>query len=432
MHPTKTSPTYNLGAVIRETGIKADALRAWERRYGLPQPARSAGGQRLYSQRDLEIIKWLIAKQEEGLRISQAAEMWRTQIEDGIDPLAEIKPTENTSALISVEGDNISEFKSQWIAACTSYNEIRAEQIVAEAFSQYSPETVCFEILFAGLSEIGEGWYQGEFTVQQEHFASALVTRRLNALISSAPLPIHSEKIVIASAPEEIHLLPSLLLTFLLRRRGWDVVFLGADVPLVNFRTTLETLQPKLVILISHQLYTAASLLDLIDALNGLQSPVAFGGLIFNQIPELRERIPGHYLGEELKNAVPNIERFLHNPSESKVFSMPDQSPTYQHIISKMPTIESRVSQAIDTHPAMQGINSQYFSRDILAALKLGDIFLSNSNLDWIAGLLANAKVPVEMLRSFLQIYQQTVKEVMGSQGKLVLDWLQSEIDRIS
>ena len=65
MHPTKTSPTYNLGAVIRETGIKADALRAWERRYGLPQPARSAGGQRLYSQRDLEIIKWLIAKQEE-------------------------------------------------------------------------------------------------------------------------------------------------------------------------------------------------------------------------------------------------------------------------------------------------------------------------------------------------------------------------------
>lgn len=111
---------------------------------------------------------------------------------------------------------------------------------------------------------------------------------------------------------------------------------------------------------------------------------------------------------------------------------MPDQSPTYQHIISKMPTIESRVSQAIDTHPAMQGINSQYFSRDILATLKLGDIFLSNSNLDWIAGLLANAKVPVEMLRSFLQIYQQTVKEVMGSQGKLVLDWLQSEIDRIS
>ena len=76
---TKKPPLYyNLGAITRETGLHPDTLRAWERRYDLPQPTRSDGGQRLYSQRDLEIIRWLIAKQETGLRISQAADLWHT------------------------------------------------------------------------------------------------------------------------------------------------------------------------------------------------------------------------------------------------------------------------------------------------------------------------------------------------------------------
>ena len=80
---------YNLGAITRETGLHPDTLRAWERRYNLPQPTRSEGGQRLYSQRDLEIVRWLIKQQETGLRISQAAELFHTQTEAGIDPLEE-------------------------------------------------------------------------------------------------------------------------------------------------------------------------------------------------------------------------------------------------------------------------------------------------------------------------------------------------------
>ena len=50
------TPAYNLKVVLKETGIAADTLRAWERRYGLPMPQRSAGGHRLYSQRDIETI----------------------------------------------------------------------------------------------------------------------------------------------------------------------------------------------------------------------------------------------------------------------------------------------------------------------------------------------------------------------------------------
>ena len=57
-----TTPAFNLKVVLKETGLAADTLRAWERRYGLPSPNRTAGGHRLYSQRDIETVKWLMKR----------------------------------------------------------------------------------------------------------------------------------------------------------------------------------------------------------------------------------------------------------------------------------------------------------------------------------------------------------------------------------
>jgi DNA-binding transcriptional MerR regulator len=78
---------------VKRTGLNSDALRAWERRYGLPKPSRSEGPLRLHSQHNVATLKWLTAHQREGLSIKQAVQMWR-QIEDqGRDPLQAAVPT---------------------------------------------------------------------------------------------------------------------------------------------------------------------------------------------------------------------------------------------------------------------------------------------------------------------------------------------------
>ena len=64
MAGTSKTPAYNLKVVVRETGIKPDTLRSWERRYGLPKPQRTPGRHRLYSQYDIEMIKWLMERQK--------------------------------------------------------------------------------------------------------------------------------------------------------------------------------------------------------------------------------------------------------------------------------------------------------------------------------------------------------------------------------
>src|SRR5215211_2056979 len=66
------APVFNTKAVAHETGVPADTFRAWERRYGIPRPRRTAGGHRLYSERDIAIIRWLRDRTDDGVNISHA------------------------------------------------------------------------------------------------------------------------------------------------------------------------------------------------------------------------------------------------------------------------------------------------------------------------------------------------------------------------
>lgn len=102
MNASMEFPTYNLKAVIHETGVKPDTLRAWERRYGLPNPERTTGGHRLYSQRDIDTVHWLVARQEEGLSISHAVNLWHALEAEGKDPLAEMRMAEQDTATSTV------------------------------------------------------------------------------------------------------------------------------------------------------------------------------------------------------------------------------------------------------------------------------------------------------------------------------------------
>ena len=84
------------------------------------------------------------------------------------------------------------QLRAQWIQACLSFDEKKVRDVLNQAFALYSPESVCFAILQRGLHEIGEGWFNGHVTVQQEHFASALALQRVQALLLASPPPTRS------------------------------------------------------------------------------------------------------------------------------------------------------------------------------------------------------------------------------------------------
>lgn len=425
-------PTYNLKVVIHETGLKADTLRAWERRYGLPDPERTKGGHRLYSQYDIEMIKWLMARQEEGLRINHAIEMWRNFESSGQDPFQEMPVLEQPAqpaANVIVSGKMIEDIKQEWVQACLAFDETRAESILSQAFARFPVETVCLEVLTAGLSEIGELWYTGQGSVQQEHFASALAIRRLNALLAAAPSPNRRGRILSACPPGEDHIYPLLLTTLFLRRRGWDVVYLGANVPLDRLDAAIQTAKPNLMLSAAQQLLTAASLYETATYLQKMKVPLAYGGLIFKLLPELTERIPGNYLGDSLDEGVKSIEEIIQNPSELQTGAA--VSDRYiraaEHFEEMQPVIAAYMWNQFQRNGMKDQhleIANRFLGQDIHAGLRLGDLGYLKKEMEWLEGLLETNHIPIEYVPKYLALYKRAVDENLDDRGEPVKDWL--------
>ncbi len=426
-----SEPLFNLKAVVRQTGIKPDTLRAWERRYGLPVPRRSTGGHRLYSQHDIDTISWLSARQQEGLSIKRAVEQWRQIEADGHDPLetvASFATTRTAAPRPYSTGETLEGMSRDWLDACLAYDEQQSTLILNQAFALYPPETVAVELLQRAAAQVGEGWYQGDVTVQQEHFCSALIVRRLEALVMAAPPPTRPGRILIACPPEEYHVIGPLLLTFLLRRRGWQVLYLGANVPTERLETTVAATKPQLAILAAQRLRTAATLVEAAAVLQQEQVPLAYGGLIFNLAPALRNRVAGHFLGEALEAAPQMVESLMRAPHPVPAAEEP--SAAYHKALDRFqerqPLIEAQLVQKLG-RAALSSNHLDVANREIGlsigSALALGDIHFLGSDMEWVRGLLKNYQVPDEAMAVYLRDYQQIAAEHLGREHPVV-EWL--------
>ena len=437
---SNTSPIFNLKAVLKETGLSADTLRAWERRYGIPAPQRTAGGHRLYSEYDIALIKWLVGRQNEGLSISRAVEMWREQVSQGGDPLESMPRLRQQSGFSSMNmaqaiymppETGLDSLRAQWLAACLNFNETAAEQTLNQAFSMYPMETVCTDLLARGLTEVGMLWYENRASVQQEHFASGLAMRRLDALIAAAPPPSRPYTILVGCPPNEWHTFSGVLLTLFLRRRGLNVIYLGANVPADRFEETLSATQPNLVLLTSQQLNTAASLQQTASLLSAVGAKVVYGGRIFAMQPGLLERISGHYLGDSLEAGMEKVETLLITKPESpKILQTSiEYVQTLKGFIAKRPLIENSIneeSQPYNVKPEHFSTANLFLGDNIIAALQLGNLDFIDTELDWLETLIKVNHLPTQAVSGYLMSYANVIEKHMPEHGRLISNWMKS------
>lgn len=423
------SPAFNLKAVLRETGLAADTLRAWERRYGLPTPQRTAGGHRLYSQYDIETIKWLIARQAEGLSISRAVDRWNELIGSGTDPLAETFSTNMVVPASFSNDSTLDNIRVEWIAACMNFSEVNAEQALNKAFSISPVESVCIEVLQKGMSEIGSLWYENRASVQQEHFASGLAMRRLDALLSASPPPTRPQTVLVGCPPDEWHTFTPLLLSLLLRRRGMNVIYLGANVPGDRFAETALKVKANLVVLVAQTLSSAAHLQHTALALTTQNVNTAFGGRIFNLRESLIEQIPGHYLGKSLELSIQEVEEILKGKKPNRELKTASQKHlvALHAFVAKRSQIESAIKERIQplmVSPENLQTGIHFLGNNIAAALQLGDLNHLSEEMEWLKTLLHMHESRTQELHHFMKAYSDAVDEHINGQGEPIKTWL--------
>ncbi|UCH85297.1 MAG: cobalamin-dependent protein [Candidatus Latescibacterota bacterium] len=224
------TPRHPIGVVANRSGVSQDLLRAWERRYGAVTPGRTETGRRLYSDRDIARLILLRRLISAGRRISDVAGLGIQELEalvkEDRDATQVGSPRTDAGAL-DLGGERHLEAA---LDAVDRYDSDALQRTLAVAALTMGPAALRHELIVPLLREIGDRWIDGEIRVVQEHMATAIVksfleSSRVPAIGNARP------KIAVTTPAGQLHELGALMAAAVAEEAGWNVVYLGANLP---------------------------------------------------------------------------------------------------------------------------------------------------------------------------------------------------------
>jgi DNA-binding transcriptional MerR regulator len=222
-----------IGELSRRTGVSVELLRAWERRYGLLSPSRTAGGFRLYGDADERRIRRMLGHLDAGVSAGEAARL----------ALEEAALDGSTGS----DGTRLEERARALRTALDEFDEQAVHAVVDRALAEFTLDTVIRDVVVPYLHELGERWATGEASIAQEHFASALLRGRLLGLARGWGSGV-GPRALLACVRGEEHDLGLLCFGLALRARGWRITYLGTDTPTSSLADAASLVRPELVV----------------------------------------------------------------------------------------------------------------------------------------------------------------------------------------
>ena len=305
---------YNIGVVARMTGVSMPTLRAWERRYEFPDSERTAGGHRLYSEKDVLRLRWVKARIDEGMQTSQAIQALHHQEEVGrLVPVE--KPQSWQEERRPDSTTQLGSYQQRLMETLMRRDVDSADRLLGETLPISSPEDLILDVISPTFTQIGQAWENGHISIATEHLATNYLRQKLLMWMISGPPPRATKPIVLACGPNEWHEGGLLVLGALLRRSRWPVAYLGQSLPLQDLASFVRDLRPNLAIVVAMTDVSASELVEwpqyLPEVAQTGKPVIGYGGRVFNLQPEWRLRMQGVYLGDSFRDGMQTIERLL-------------------------------------------------------------------------------------------------------------------------
>lgn len=271
-------PRHPVRLAALRTGLTPHTLRAWERRYGVVAPGRSQGGQRLYSDLDLQRLKLLRRLNERGHSIGRLAgaslaELQRTAREEDLPGLREPKePTSESGA---------EEVRSAALAAGRKLDASQLQAVLERAAVTLGVSDFLDLVAGPSLQKIGQSWSEGTMSIAQEHLASAVFRRVLASILRVYEVTNGAPRLVVATPPRHVHELGAMLAADAAAAEGWAVTYLGADLPIADLLASARQVGANVVALsVVYPKVDAGLIIDLEQLRSGLEPPavILLGG----------------------------------------------------------------------------------------------------------------------------------------------------------
>ena len=224
---------YSISDIESLIGIKAHTIRAWEARYNLVPPKRTATNIRYYEDSDLKQLLNIVTLNEKGYKISRIAKMSKQQI-----------------------SEMVTQFQADWnndivqilhlSDATLKYDEIAFAEILSGCIEEMGLTKTMDLVLFPFMKKVGMLWQTGAIDPSHEHFASNLIRDRIIVEIDQVQKPVKKNpKRFLLFLPEaEMHETGLLFARYLLKKCGMDTLYLGQETPYTDVQKVVASYRP--------------------------------------------------------------------------------------------------------------------------------------------------------------------------------------------
>ena len=290
---------YPIRTISELTGVPTTTLRAWERRYGLLKPDRTAKGHRLYNANDIDLIKEIVKLLKSNHTISEAIRIIKNP---------------DLNVLASPEAnDHWAYYQQRLLKSIENFNEQNLDTTYNEALSIYPNDMVTEQVIIPVLKVLGERWQTRDAGIAEEHFFSAFLRNKLGARLHHESNRSRGSKILVSCLSGEHHELGILLFCIAAISHGYQVLYLGTDMPPSQLSKVVERTNVSGVLLSATNvsLWQDDIAHGLKNTIQSMDVPFMFGGELSEAHKEKLESIGGFVLGSDHVRAIERMESII-------------------------------------------------------------------------------------------------------------------------
>jgi len=229
-HPKAEKQRHPMRIVVLRTGLTPDLLRVWEKRYGVVSPIRSDGGQRLYSDEDVERLSLLTRAVDGGRAISEMAKLPPRELKRIVERDAHAVRLIRAPVHIA-SSESRESLQAAALAAVERFDAGELESMLRAATLRLGIDEVLDGVLGPLLLTIGARWHAGLLGPAQEHLATAVIRRTLTWMMENTALAADARALVVGTLAGQTHELGAMLVAAAASSHGWRVVYLGTSLP---------------------------------------------------------------------------------------------------------------------------------------------------------------------------------------------------------
>ena len=237
---------HPIAVVAERTGLTQDVLRVWERRYGAVQPERGAGGQRRYTDADIERLALLHAATRAGRSIGQVAGLPTDALTALVDEDVAARARQSPPATAASAA---TEAVAASLALARALDGARLDEALRRTAARLGVSAFLESVAAPLLRQVGDEWHAGRMTPAQEHLVSSALHDIIVETMRSFSKANGAPRVLVATAAGDRHAVGAALVGAAAAVEGWNVLYLGADLPAAEIADAARTAAVRVVAL---------------------------------------------------------------------------------------------------------------------------------------------------------------------------------------